>query len=235
MTPDRFQRTQTADRAVAFDAGLRSHMQRVYNRMSVGVLITALTSYLVAHTPALLQLFLGGPQAYLVMFAPLAIVWFGFNPATMSSNRLRASFFAISVLYGISFAVIFMAFTEASIARAFFVATGMFAGLSIFGYTTKKNLDALGTFAVMGVWGALILAIINMFVGSAGLMDLIAGIGIIAFSGVTAWQTQATKEMYRASAGDETNSRMAWASALTLYISFIAIFQYVLRFMGGRE
>jgi hypothetical protein len=210
-------------------------MQRVYNRMTLGVLLTAVTSYLVSSNETLLAIFLGGPQAYIIMFAPLAVLWFGFNPATMSSNKLRWSFIAISVLYGISFAAIFFVFTQGSIARAFFVATGMFAGLSIFGYTTKKNLDALGSFAIMGVWGILILSILNIFVGSAGMMDLIAGVGIIAFAGVTAWQTQATKEMYSAAAGDEANSRMAWAAALNLYISFIAIFQYILHFMGNRS
>lgn len=235
MTPDRFQKAQTSAGAVTYDAGLRAHMQKVYNRMSLGVLVTALVSYVVSHSPALLALFLGGPQAYIVMFAPLIVLWFGFNPMTMPASKLRISFFAISVLYGISFAVIFLAFAEASIARAFFVAAGMFAGLSIFGYTTRKNLDALGIFAVMGVWGVFIVAMINIFVGSSGMSDLIAGVGIIAFSGITAWQTQATKEMYHPSAGDENNSRMAWSSALTLYISFIALFQYILHFMGGRD
>ena len=231
MQPEQFQ-TGTQTRATSYDAGLRTHMQSVYNRMTIGVLVTALTSYVVASSPALLALFLGGPQAYIIMFAPLAVLWFGFNPMTMPSSKLRISFFVLCVLYGISFSTIFLAFTGESIARAFFIATGMFAGLSIFGYTTKKNLDGLMTFAVMGVWGVLIMSVVNLFVRSEGLFDMISAIGVIAFAGVTAWQTQSTKEMYSPSYGEEGNSRMAWAAALNLYISFIAMFQYILHFVG---
>lgn len=232
MQPDRY--TSTTRATTSINEGLRAHMQSVYNRMTAGVLVTAITAWFVSTSPALLQFFLGGPQAYIVMLAPLGIVWFGFNPMKMSSQKLRLSFFAVSVLYGISFSVIAIAFAGETIARAFFVATAMFAGLSIFGYTTKKNLDALGTFAVMGVFGILIASLLNLFFQSPGMQNIIAGIGIIAFSGITAWQTQSMKEMYHPSAGDEANSRMAWSAALTLYISFIALFQYILHFMNQR-
>lgn len=235
MTPDRYSKTSTGSRTVTYDAGLRAHMQRVYNRMTLGVMVTAVVSFFVSGNQALLQLFLGGPQMYLVIFAPLLVLWFGFNPKTMSSDKLKISFLLISVLYGISFSVIFLVFTKASIARAFFMATGMFAGLSIFGYTTKKDLSALGTFAVMGVFGVFILSIINMFAGHSGMADLIAGVGIIAFAGLTAWETQSIKEMYSPSNGEEANSRMAWSAALSLYINFIAMFQYILRLTGGRN
>ena len=143
MQPDNFS-SQTQSRAtVGFDAGLQAHMQRIYNRMTLGVLVTAITAFVVSSSPALLQLFLGGPQMYIVMFAPLALVWFGFNPMTMSQGRLKATFFAISALYGISFSVILLAYTGESIAKAFFIASGMFARLSIFGYSTKKNREKL--------------------------------------------------------------------------------------------
>jgi len=232
MQPDRMN-TQTG--AVAYDAGLRAHMQMIYNRMTLGVLVTALTAWGVAATPALMSFFMASPVVYLVMFAPLAIMWFGFNPMTMPSSKLQASFFAISVLYGISFSVILLAFTGENIARAFFVATGMFAGLSIFGYVTKKNLDGLMSFAVMGIWGVLIMSLLNMFIfKSAALFDMISVMGIVAFAGLTAWQTQAMKEMYHPSAGGEANSRMAWSAALTLYISFIALFQHILHLMSNR-
>ena len=114
------------------DAGLRRHMQSVYNRMVAGVLITGITAWLVSNSPALLSLFLGGPQAYIIMFAPLAVVWFGFRPERMNNNQLMLAFGGICVLYGISFATIFLAFTGESIARAFFMATALYAGLSIF-------------------------------------------------------------------------------------------------------
>lgn len=226
-------------RAISYDAGLHAHMQKIYNRMSLGVLITAITAWLVSSTPALMQLFLGGPQAWIVMLAPLAIIWFGFNPMTMSSQKLKLSFIAISILYGISFSVIALAFAKADIARAFFIAAGMFAGLSIFGYSTKKNLDGLGTFAIMGIFGvffgSIAYAIAAAFgYSNTGIENVIAGVGIIAFSGITAWQTQTMKEMYHPASGDEGNSRMAWSAALTLYISFIALFQYILHFMNQR-
>ena len=242
------QRSTQQPVAASIDAGLQKHMQSIYNRMCLGVLVTAIVSYVVSGSDALMSLFLGatpadlaagkgfGIQAYIVMFAPLVITMFGFNPMTMSQNTLRLSFFAISALYGISFSVIFLAFTGESIAKAFFIATGMFAGLSVFGYVTKKNLDGLGSFAVMGVWGVLIMGLLNAFIfKSPALYDLVSAIGILAFAGITAWQTQTMKEMYHPSAAGDANSRMAWSAALTLYISFIALFQYILHFVGNRE
>ncbi len=243
MQTDRFS-TPTARAVPALDAGLRAHMQSVYNRMSAGVLVTGLVSWLVGSSPALMGLFLGGPQAYIVMLAPLAIVWFGFNPATMSSGKLRLSFFALAVLYGISFAAIFHVFTGASIARAFFMTSAAFAGLSVFGYVTKKNLDAIGSFCVMGLFGILALSLFNMagagfgFLSGETVMSLQNGIsaaGILVFAGLTAWDTQRIKEMYNSSYGDEGNSRMAWSAALSLYINFIALFQYILNFVGDRR
>lgn len=236
MQPDRFTNPATSASAVTYDAGLRAHMQRIYNRMSLGVLVTAVTAWVVASSPALMGLLLGGPQMYIVMFAPLAVLWFGFNPATMPSGKLQASFFLISILYGISFSAIFFAFAREDIARAFFIAAAMFAGLSIFGYTTKKNLDGLGSFAIMGIWGVFIASLLGIFLPvSSGMQHVISGVAILAFAGLTAWQTQTMKEMYHPSYGDEGNSRMAWSAALTLYISFIALFQNILHLMSSRN
>lgn len=236
MQPDRYTSTPpAASRATAIDAGLRGHLQSIYNRMTLGVLVTAIVAYFVGNSPELLSLFLGGPQRYIVMFAPLAVVWFGFNPMTMSSSTLRISFFVLSVLYGISFATIFVVYAGEDIARAFFIASAMFAGLSIFGYSTKKNLDGLGTFAAMGVIGALVLVVINLFVQSSALMNVISAISIIAFAGMTAWQTQNMKEMYSVTHGAEGNSRAAWSAALTLYISFIAMFSHILHLLGNNR
>ncbi len=221
--------------SASYDVGLRDHMQRIYNRMTLGVLVTAVVAYVVGNSVELLNLFLNGPQKWLVMLAPLGIVMFGFNPAKMSSSALRISFLALSVLYGISFSAIFRVFTGESIANAFFVATGMFAGLSIFGYTTKKDLTGLGSFAVMGVWGALILGIINIFTQSSGLGNLISVVSIIAFAGITAWETQRMKEMYSGRTDPEMASRMSWLSALNLYISFVAMFQSILSLVGNRQ
>lgn len=226
--------------AVGYDAGLRTHMQSVYNRMTGGVLITAITAWLVSQSPALMQFFMGGPQAYIVMLAPLAILWFGFRPERMTPSQLMASFGLLSVVYGLSFSVIFAVYTQHSIFQAFFMAAALFAGLSVFGYVTKKNLDGLGTFAVMGVWAVFILSIGTMIAGAFDvnitmMQTVISGLSLLAFSGITAWQTQTTKEMYHPSHGDDANSRMAWAAALNLYVSFIAMFQSILQLLNSRN
>lgn len=235
-----YQQPTVARSGAGVDAGLKAHMQSVYNRMTAGVFITGLVAWFVNATPALQNLLMGGPQAYIFMLLPLAIIWFGFRPERMAPKQLMLAFGALAVVYGISFSVIFKVFTGASIAQAFFMASALFAGLSIFGYVTKKNLDGLGTFAVMGVWGVFILSIGTMIAGlfgveTSGMQMVISGLGLLAFSGLTAWETQTTKEMYHPSHGDDANSRMAWAAALNLYISFVAMFQYILQFVGNRE
>ena len=234
-----YQQPSVQRAGVNVDAGLKAHMQSIYNRMTAGVLITALTAWLVSNSPMLLNFFLGGPQMYIVIFAPLAVLWFGFRPDRMTSKQLMASFGVLSVLYGISFATIFLIYTQSSIAQAFFMATALFAGLSIFGYVTKKNLDALGTFAIMGIMGVFIVSIGTMIASAFGvqtgmMQTIISAVGLLAFSGLTAYRTQTMKEMYRAGSAD-ANSRMAWAAALDLYISFIAMFQYILHLLGNRN
>lgn len=233
MLPNQY--SSSSAQVTGMDYGLRKHMQRIYNRMTLGVLITALVSFFVGNNEQLLQMIFSGPQKWIVMLAPLAIVMFGFNPARMSSGALRLSFIALSVCYGLSFGAIFAVYTDASIAKAFFVATGMFAGLSIFGYTTKKDLSGLGSFAIMGMIGVLILSVVNIFMESSMMSNVIAAAGIIVFAGLTAWETQRMKETYSERDDAEMASRMSWLSALNLYVSFIAMFQYVLHFMGQRE
>lgn len=233
MQSDRFSGVQSRTREV--DAGLRAHMNSIYNRMSLGILITAITSWIVSSSPALLHLFLGGPQAYIVMLAPLGIIWFGFNPRTMSSQRLQMSFFALSVLYGISLSVIALAFAGADIARAFFVSAGTFAALSVFGYTTKKNLQPIGAFCFMAFIGLVIVSLIGIFFTYSHTVNMFLDMGIIlVISGLTAWETQEAKQMYRESNGAEVNSRMAWVIALNLYLNFIILFTHILNLMQQR-
>jgi FtsH-binding integral membrane protein len=147
---------------------------------------------------------------------------------------LRLSFIAISVLYGISFSAIFFMYNVGDITRAFLLATIMFSGLSIFGYTTKRDLGPMATFLFMGVIGVFAMSILNgFFFKSEGMADIISLVSIVAFSGITAWETQNMKLMYNAANGEEGNSRIAWSGALSLYISFVAIFMNLLRLMGG--
>lgn len=231
MFPESQQPTIT--RTTQIDVGLQKHMQSIYNRMTLGVLVTAITAAVVGSSPELMSLFLSGPQKWIVMFAPIAIVWFGFNPMTMKQSTLQLAFFAVSVLYGISFSVLGHMYTGESIAKAFFLATGMFAGLSVFGYVTKKNLDGIGNFAVMAVIGVFFMGLLNMFVFKSGAFgDILSIVSILAFAGLTAWQTQVMKEMYHPSYGEDANSRMGWSGALTLYISFIALFMNILQLIG---
>lgn len=237
MQTDRLSSVQSRGREI--DAGLRNYMNNIYQKMTLGVLVTAITSLVVGSSPTLLQLFLGGPQRYIIIFAPLAIVWFGFNPMRMKASQLMLAFFGISVAYGISFASIAVLATAdpvfgVNVAKAFFVATAMFAGLSIYGYTTKTDLSPIRTFAVMGIWGLIAASVMNIFFQSSVMSNVIAGAGIVLFSGITIWQTQAMKEMYSPAMGKEFMERMAWAAALNLYISFIALFQYILHFMNQR-
>lgn len=234
MQPDRFG-SPAVPRSQSIDAGLRDHLNSIYGRMAMGVLVTGLVAFGLSQSPSLLQLIFGTPLKWVVIFAPLALVWFGFNPERMSSSALRLSFLGLSVLYGLSFATIFAIFSTESIAKAFFVSAGAFAGLSLFGYSTRRSLDGLGSFAIMGVIGALILGVINIFVQSSMLMNIVSIVSLIAFAGMTAWQTQQMKEMYHPGHGAEANSRMGWMAALNLYISFIAMFQTILSFMGNRE
>ena len=233
MQTDRFSSAQ--GRTQEIDAGLRAHMSSVYNRMTIGVLITAITAWIVASSPALMFMFLGGPQKYVVIFAPLAIVWFGFNPMTMSSQKLKMSFIGVSILYGISFSTIAFAFAGADIARAFFMSASLFAGLSIYGYTTKKDLTAFGTFCLMAFMGLFVLMLIGMFFPfSSGVEMAISGAVLFVISGLTAWETQTTKRMYHPANGAEVNSRMAWSAALNLYISFVIMFTHILQLMSDR-
>ncbi|MEO5367316.1 MAG: Bax inhibitor-1/YccA family protein [Magnetococcus sp. WYHC-3] len=238
MNMNKMQATQT--RATQIDAGLRQHMNNIYAKMTAGVLVTALISMIVGTSPMLLSLFLGGPQAYIVMFAPLAIVWFGFRPDRMKASQLAVAFFGLAVLYGISFASIATMATAdpafaVTVAKAFFIATGMFAGVSVVGYTTKVDLTPIRTFAVMAIWGLIIASLLNFFIFKSSGMDIVLSmISIPLFAGITAWQTQAMKEMYSPSMPAEFAARMGWAAALNLYISFIAMFIHILNLMDRR-
>ena len=233
MQTDRYSTAQS--RSKEYDVGLRNHMMSVYNRMTAGILITAITAWMVSSSPMLMQLFLGGPQMYVVMFAPLAIVWFGFNPASMSSQKLKLAFGAVSVLYGISFSVIALKFAGADIARAFFITSAMFASLSIFGYTTKTDLEPMKKFLFMGVIGLVIVGVTGIFVEYSSTMQLgISVLSVLIFAGITAWETQNTKRMYNVGNPSEINSRLAWSAALSLYISFVVMFSHILHLMSNR-
>lgn len=222
-------------RATEYDVGLRSHMLSVYNRMTAGILITAFVAWFVSSSPALMEMLLGGPQAYIVMLAPLAIIWFGFNPASMSSKQLMFAFGGVSVLYGISFSAIALAYAGTDIARAFFITSAMFAGLSIFGYTTKKDLAPMRKFLFMAFIGLIIVMLAGLFVQYSSMMQMgISALMVLVMAGLTAWETQNIKRIYNPGHGAEINSRMAWSASLSLYLSFVIMFTHILRLTSSR-
>lgn len=227
---------------VTVDAGLKSHMQRVYNRMTMGLAITAFVAYVAGHSINILQIITNPMVAMVLALAPLGLIWFGFRPDRMSSKKLQSTFVLLSVLYGLSFATIFLVYVPADIVRALLMTTIMFAGLSIFGYTTKRDLAPVGVFCIMAMFGLLGFSLLymlgaafNIVPVSSGINNLVSVATVLIFSGLTAYETQATKELYNPGNGEEGNSRLAWMAALNLYISFIAIFQSLLQLMSNRE
>jgi hypothetical protein len=243
-------RASTAD-AVAVDAGLRAYMLRVYNWMASGLVLTGIVAYLIANVPELQALFyqrVMTPRgaavqptilAYVAMFAPLAFVLvlsFGIN--RLSKTTAQALFWAFAAVMGASMAHIFLVFTGASVARAFFVTAGMFAAISLYGYTTKTDLTRMGSFMMMGLFGIIIAGLVNMFIGSTALQFAISVLGVVVFTGLTAWDTQRIKADYvehaYAEGTDEAGKRSVM-DALGLYLNFINLFQLMMQFMGVRQ
>ena len=221
--------------SVAIDQGLRSHMLKVYNYMASGVLLTGIVALVFAQSGLALQV-LNTPLRWVLMFAPLGFVMvmsFGMNK--LSTGALQALFWAFAVVMGMSMASIFLVFTGQSIATTFFVTAASFVGLSLFGYTTKKDLSAMGTFLIMGVFGLFIASMVNIFLGSSTLQMVVSFLGVLIFAGLTAYDTQRIKSEYLHFAGHESIGKLAIMGALSLYLDFVNMFQFLLSFLGSRE
>lgn len=227
------------------DAGLRAHMNKVYGLMSVGMLLTGGVAWAVGTSDPLLAVF-RNPETlqpnilgWAVMFAPLLMVFaFGAAIGRMSYSAAQLFFYAFAAVMGLSLAWIFKAFTGVSIAQTFLVTSIAFASLSLYGYTTKRDLSGMGTFLMMGLVGLIVASIINIFVVSSALGFAITVIGLLIFAGLTAYDTQRIKTDYiaHASHGDqEWLGKSAVMGALSLYMNFINIFMFLLQFMGNRE
>ncbi len=217
------------------DAGLRSYMLSVYNYMASGVLLTGIVAMLFANS-AFGQQIMATPLRWLIVLSPLAIVFamsFGVN--RMKTSTIQSLFWAFAVLMGMSMSTIFAVYTDTSIAQTFFAVTGAFLGLSLYGYTTKKDLSGFGTFLIMGVVGLLIAMVINLFVQSTAMGFAISAIGVLLFAGLTAYDTQKIKSMYAYVAGTDMLGKSVVMGALTLYLDFINMFSFMLSFMGNRE
>jgi FtsH-binding integral membrane protein len=244
---NRLARATTA--TAGFDAGLRAHMLRVYNYMTGALALTGAVAYAVANTPSLLNLFYHQVMTaqgvalsptilgWVVFIAPLALVFFlSFRIQHMSQGTAQLTFWAYAGMVGASLASIFLLYTGASIALTFFVTAATFGAMSLYGYTTARDLTGMGNFLFMGLIGVIIASLANMFFQSAALNFAISVIGVLIFTGLTAWDTQKIKQYYYAVGSDGAMAgKAAIMGALALYLDFLNIFLFLLRFMGNRR
>jgi FtsH-binding integral membrane protein len=225
----------TGVRGIEVDLGLRRYMLQVYNFMAAGLGVTGLVAYAAVAT-GFYQQIAGTPLIWLVMLAPLgAVVFLSFRIEHLSIGAAQATFWAYAALMGLSLAGIFLLFTGTSIARAFFITAGTFAAMSLYGYTTRRDLSQFGSFLFMGLIGIVLASLVNIFIGSSALQFAISVIGVIVFTGLTAWDTQRIKEVYLESDPDDVLTKKALMGALSLYLDFINLFVMLLQLVGQRR
>jgi len=231
---DRFM-DRTVERA-AVDEGLRSYMLRVYNYMASGLALTGLVAALVSSSPQAMHAIFGTPLFWLVVLAPLGLVFFlSARINTMQASTAQALFWVYAALMGVSISWIFLAYTGTSIARVFFITAGSFAGLSLYGYTTRRNLSAFASFLMVGLIGVVLASVVNIFLHSTGLQFVISIAGVLVFAGLTAYDTQSIKEMYFAGDSGEVATRKSVMGALRLYLDFLNLFLLLLQLFGSNR
>lgn len=249
MALDRRYLSRTEAQAAEIDVGLRQHMLRVYNYMTSGLLLTGIVAYMIAQmavvtdasgaivgVTALGQALYGSPLKWVVMLSPLAfILVLSFGIQKMSFFTLQAVFWAFAVAMGLSLSSIFISFTGTSIARVFFISAATFAAMSLYGYTTKRDLSKFGSFLFMGLIGVIIAMVVNLFLQSSALQFAVSVIGVLVFVGLTAWDTQRIKELYFAGDSRETAGKKAVMGAVSLYLDFVNIFMLLLHLLGDRR
>ena len=218
-----------------YDAGLRQFMLGVFNNMAVGLAVSAFVAYFVGTSPTLLQMFFGGPQKWLVILAPLAFVLvLSFGISRMSVFGAMVAFFAFAAVMGLSLSTIMAVYTASSIASAFFSTAIMFGAMSIYGYTTKRDLTKIGTFLIMGALGLCFASLINLFLQSSALAFAVSCIAVVVFAGLTAWDVQNLRNLYDELEGDE-REKAGVMGALSLYLNFVNIFTSLLQLFGERK
>ena len=229
--------TTAAGRDVAFDAGLRAHMLSVYNYMASAVLLTGIVAYAFAWSGMAQEIFYGGGMLrWVIIFAPLLMVFaLSFGANRMSTGAMQAFYWAFAVVMGLSMSVIPLIYDGTSIAATFFATSAAFVSLSLWGYTTKKDLSAFGTFLIMGVVGLIIAMVANIFIRSDTMSMVIIFIGVLLFAGLTAYDTQKIKSMYDHVRGTDMMGKVVIMGALNLYLDFINMFTFLLSFMGDRR
>jgi uncharacterized protein len=230
--------TSATQMDAAVDAGLRSYMLSVYNYMASGVLLTGIVALLFSQwegAPALL--FGPGPVKWVIMLAPLAFVMvLSFGIHKLSTTAAQALYWVYAAVMGVSMASIFFVFTNTSIAQTFFATAAAFLGLSLYGYTTKRDLSGFGTFLIMGVVGILVAMLLNAFIFQSGALAMaISVLGVLIFAGLTAYDTQKIKSMYFYVQGTDFVGKSVIMGALTLYLDFVNMFTFLLQLFGSRE
>jgi len=227
-----------------FDVGLRAHMLRVYNYMASGLALTGIVAYVVANTELFSLFYTATPRGgygatglgWIAMLAPLAFVFFlSFRIDRIKASTAQTIFWVFAGVMGLSMASIFLVFTGASIARVFFITAGTFAGMSLWGYTTKRDLSGFGSFLFMGLIGIIIAGLVNIFLQSSALQFAISVIGVLVFVGLTAYDTQRIKSDYAEHYDHEVLGKLAVMGALSLYLDFINMFTMLLQLFGNRE
>ncbi|NEI70599.1 BAX inhibitor (BI)-1/YccA family protein [Rhizobium lusitanum] len=232
-----------AQSGAMIDAGLRAYMLKVYNLMALGLAITGVAAYLsfsLAFADGQITTFgqaiYLSPLKWVVILAPLAMVFFlSFRINRMSVAAATTTFWVYAALVGLSLSSIFIIYTGQSVVQTFFVTAASFGALSLYGYTAKRDLSAMGSFLMMGLFGLIIASLVNIFLASSALQFAISVIGVLIFAGLTAYDTQRIKEMYYAADDATVAGRKAIMGALSLYLDFINLFMFLLRFMGNRN
>lgn len=235
--------------AAAIDAGLRAYMIRIYNYMAAGVALTGVVSWLTFNAAVITdtagkitgltsfgQAIFSGPLTIVLFLGTLGIVFFlSFRIDKLQASTALILFMLYAGLLGLMLSSVFLAYTGASITRTFFISAASFGALSLYGYTTQRDLSPIGSFLIMGLFGLIIAMLVNLFLKSSGLDFAISAIGVLIFAGLTAWDTQKIKEMYDANDDGTVSGRKTVMGALTLYLDFINLFLFMLRFLGDRR
>jgi uncharacterized protein len=227
---------QSADTQVGIDVGLRNYMLRIYNYMASALALTGIVAYVFAGYLETNRALAHSPVMWLIILAPLGLVMllsFGIN--RLSATAAQGIFWAYAGLMGLSMSTIFLVYTGSSIARVFFITAGTFAAMSLYGYTTRRDLSQLGSFLFMGLIGIVIASLVNMFLQNGMMQFVISVIGVIVFTGLTAYDTQSIKEMYYEGDGAEIASKKAVMGALRLYLDFVNLFMMLMQLLGVRR
>jgi FtsH-binding integral membrane protein len=220
---------------VDIDVGLRDYMLRIYNYMASGLALTGIVAYVFAQSGMYIAI-ARTPLIWLVMLAPLGLVmWLSYGINRMQAATAQAIFWVYAALMGVSLASVFLVFTGESVARVFFITAGTFAAMSLYGYTTQRDLSQWGSFLFMGLIGIIIASLVNLFLVSSAVQFAISVIGVVVFTGLTAYDTQSIKEMYVAYDDGETAGKKAVMGALRLYLDFINLFMMLMQLMGTRR